>query len=935
MTSYTEAQKEAIVCLDEPLQIIACAGSGKTQVISQRIAAILAQPGVAPRNLIAFTFTEKAAAELKERILSILKKEGLDTLGLAEMYVGTMHGYALDLLQRLVPETFKFSVLTEITSRMFVDRNSRKSGLTICPTLSSGTPHLRRFLHSRLFLQATSVLREDTVDWDLVPGGVVASFEDYMKLLYAHAYFDFTEMIHLAVQFLEGDVDEDESAGVVQQHIRDDIRYVVVDEYQDVNPLQERLVRGLTQFGANLCVVGDDDQTIYQWRGSEVSNIVTFKDRYEGVRQVTLAENFRSSEGVVEVGRSVAERIPDAHRLPKAMVRAGHQRWQRGDMIAREFADENDEAAWICDRIEAMRGLAFQDTADAEARGLSWSDFAVLYRSVANDAGPLVEEMRRREIPYVVKGLNRLFDSPEIQAVVGVFRYMAGLMDASDLRDLWADAKLLPSTGDWDGAMAVLDEGRDFDRGKRWGVYNIQRLYLEFMEALGLREETLPGQPVRRELVFYQLGKFSQAISDFEQIYFNTAPKQKYETFAAWLEHQAPGYYAESDADVGYAMPDAVTLTTVHQAKGMQWPAVFLPCLRANRFPAKRQGGLGLFHIIPQTAVADADRYRGTLDDETRLFYVAVTRAQKYLFVSFSPGRSQLYRRRSAFFDHCAAQQWFSTRDSGVATDTARLEPRARHETPNVTLSFSELKYLFECPYQFKLRFLYGFNPPLHEALGYGKGLHDALAEVHKRAITGDLVGQEAAGDLVTRHLHTPYAYPELKATLHRAAVKAVERYLKDHESDLERTVHSEKQIQVHVAPGITVDGRIDLVRRLDTDELAIVDFKSTARAQDEDVTRDQLHVYAVGYEELTGNRADLIEVLNLDEEGKTIREEVEDPLLVRVRARIKEAGDSLRDNHLPRLPVWSEHCGKCDLAELCRDVPVHAKRDRRAATGR
>ncbi len=312
-----------------------------------------------------------------------------------------------------------------------------------------------------------------------------------------------------------------------------------------------------------------------------------------------------------------------------------------------------------------------------------------------------------------------------------------------------------------------------------------------------------------------------------------------------------------------------------------------------------------------------------------------MTRAQKYLFLSFSPGGSQLYRRRSAFFDHCATQQWFSTRDHGVPADAARLDPRAIHETPNVTLSFSELKYLFECPYQFKLRFLYGFNPPLHEALGYGKGLHDALSEVHKRALTGELLGTEAAADLVTRHLHTPYAYPELKSTLQLAAVQSVERYLKEHETDLERTIHSEKQIQVHIAPGITVDGRIDLVRRLDTNELAIVDFKSTARAQDEDVTRDQLHVYAVGYEELTGERADLIEVLNLDEEGKTIREEVEDPVLTEVRDRIRVAGESLRDNNLPRLPVWSEQCGKCDLAELCRDVPVAAKRDRRAATGR
>jgi hypothetical protein len=219
----------------------------------------------------------------------------------------------------------------------------------------------------------------------------------------------------------------------------------------------------------------------------------------------------------------------------------------------------------------------------------------------------------------------------------------------------------------------------------------------------------------------------------------------------------------------------------------------------------------------------------------------------------------------------------------------------AKYHTARFILApaLRELKYLFECAYQFKLRFLYGFNPPLHEALGYGKGLHDALAEAHKRALDGDVLGPSAAVDLVDRHLHAPYAYPALKATLRAAAIKSVQRYLTEHASDLERTIHSEKQIQVHVTPGITVDGRMDLVRRLDSGEVAIVDFKSTARAQGEDVTRDQLHVYAVGYQELTGERADLIEVLNLDEQGKTIRELVEDPLLAAVRGRVKDAGDA------------------------------------------
>jgi DNA helicase-2/ATP-dependent DNA helicase PcrA len=161
-------------------------------------------------------------------------------------------------------------------------------------------------------------------------------------------------------------------------------------------------------------------------------------------------------------------------------------------------------------------------------------------------------------------------------------------------------------------------------------------------------------------------------------------------------------------------------------------------------------------------------------------------------------------------------------------------------------------------------------NPPVHEALGYGKSVHDVMAEIHKRAIDGDIVSGLDANDLVDKHLNTPFAYPGLRADLRRAAIRAVRRYVEENRTWLENTLYSEQQIQVRVAPGITVDGRIDLITRLDTGETSIVDFKSTERAQAEDITRDQLHVYAVGYQELTGRRADVLEVLNLDEKGKT-----------------------------------------------------------------
>ena len=195
-------------------------------------------------------------------------------------------------------------------------------------------------------------------------------------------------------------------------------------------------------------------------------------------------------------------------------------------------------------------------------------------------------------------------------------------------------------------------------------------------------------------------------------------------------------------------------------------------------------GGVGLFHVIPDDAIADPDRYRGTVEDETRLLLRRGDPRAEVPLRDVRAGRdNQLYSERGrTFFDHCAAQQWVST-ETPASEQTRRGSSRTPvHETPQVTLSFSELKYLFECPYQFKLRFLYGFNPPLHEALGYGKGLHDALSEIHKRALDGDIVTKAAAEDLVDRHLHAPFAYPDAaRRRCRRAAIKAIERYFDAH----------------------------------------------------------------------------------------------------------------------------------------------------------
>jgi DNA helicase II / ATP-dependent DNA helicase PcrA len=260
----------------------------------------------------------------------------------------------------------------------------------------------------------------------------------------------------------------------------------------------------------------------------------------------------------------------------------------------------------------------------------------------------------------------------------------------------------------------------------------------------------------RGEIVFYNLGKFSQLVSDFETIHFHSKPQEKYRSFADFLEFRAEEYYPEGWQDNQYANPDAVRIMTVHQAKGMQWPAVFVPALLKNRFPSKKPGGRSVWHLLPRGGIVDQARFEGTIEDERRLFYVAMTRAQKFLHLTWAPiPGNQLFQKRSEFWDDVIASKWVKRRVPDYSS-RKRLPPSPRAGITNVVFSFSDLKYFFECPYQFKLRILYGFNAPIDEALGYGKSLHDALAEVHARAIRGDVADAGEVPQLVDRHLRTP-----------------------------------------------------------------------------------------------------------------------------------------------------------------------------------
>ena len=551
--NLTESQLRAIEHDGRNLQLIACAGSGKTEVVARRVVHLLTPETVdslRPENIVAFTFTDKAAAELKERIVTRTREALGEITGMAEMFVGTIHAFCLELLKSESPKHLRYEVLNEVQQGLFVDRNSRKSGLTTSTDLTGAA--LRRYRDTKHYVTGLSVLREAERDEaQLVGCSVLAGIEAYQKLLDAKSYFDYSAILDEAVKLLTTD-------GTLRARLANRIKYVIVDEYQDVNPIQEKIVRSLHELGARICVVGDDDQTIYQWRGSDVDNILTFAQRYPTVDQIPIEENFRSSDGIVETARPFIEQ--NAARLQKAMKGTGLQPYETGDIIGLSFGTPFAEAQHIAATAQSLRGIAFVE--DGKERGLSWSDMAVLLRSVKANAEPITATLRASGIPFVVTGMMNLFGTAEAEAARQLFYFIGDNgVDEAGVEQAWSNAgvglEADALNAAVEGAAAAKAALTDPDQ-KRWGQYSIQRVFLNFLERAGLREELVPDG--RGEVVFYNLGKFSQVISDFEAIHFQSKPSEKYGAFANFLQYRAEDAYPEGWQDNQYTNPDAVRM---------------------------------------------------------------------------------------------------------------------------------------------------------------------------------------------------------------------------------------------------------------------------------------------------------------------------------------------------------------------------------------
>ena len=444
----------------------------------------------------------------------------------------------------------------------------------------------------------------------------------------------------------------------------------------------------------------------------------------------------------------------------------------------------------------------------------------------------------------------------------------------------------------------------------------MQEIYREFLSRVRLDESSLPEET--RDETMYSLGTISSAINAWESINYRLPSSKKFNAFAQFLSVDGYGLFKEAMGSNPYATLDAVTICTIHRAKGCEWPVVFIPGLTDRIFPGP-QGYLDhTWSYVPRAAIADAERYENNIENEDQLFYVAMTRSQKFLHFTWAPAfdnRGRLLNRPSRYWDHVAGSPLVSGSMPDY-TGRPRVKAEPRGHVSDVELSFAHLKHLLECPYQFKLKVLCGFEAPLGGAMGFGKGLHDALAEVHKSCARGEVVDESKVPELVQRHLLLRYADEEATARMEGLAAQVLTNYLRDNAEILHQVQFAERNIAVHLDGGITIKGRVDLIRSDADGRVTIVDLKSNHRSQAEEVTRDQLSTYALGYRELTGQDADFIETYEL--EARERRPEIiSGQLLHEMEARTRAVVEGLRANRLNPVPEPAK-CRRCDVNELC-----------------
>ena len=624
LSQLNDSQREAVMCTEGPSLVIAGAGSGKTRVLTYKIAYLL-QQGVKPWNILALTFTNKAAREMKQRIGNLV---GNDIA--SRLVMGTFHSIFSRILRAEAEHigfNSNYTIYDEADSRSLVKSVLKEMGLDE-KTYKPSTVHNRISMAKNHMISAYDYSNDASAierDKEQRMPNIYKVYLAYAERCKQANAMDFDDLLLLTYKLFKDNED-------VRQKYAERFKYVLVDEYQDTNTVQQRIVWQLTKENQNVCVVGDDAQSIYSFRGANIDNILDFREMYDGAKLFKLERNYRSTQHIVEAANSLIRH--NERQIPKDVYS------KNGDgekIVFKQAYSDKEEAIIVCKDIKQIR----------KQENCEWDDFAILYRTNAQSRA-FEEAMRKENIPYRVYGGLSFYQRKEIKDIIAYFRIVVNPSDEEAFRRIinypargignTTISKIYSKAYEsgvsmWDVISNPIKHQLDVNKGTLSKINAFKELIERFITKAGntdayeLGREIILDSGIKNDLYSDSSPEYVSRQENLEEFLsglqdFVESRHEEGDDHLMLVDYlQEVSLLSDLDSDDGEES-SRVTMMTIHSAKGLEFPTVFVVGLEENIFPSPM-----------------ATSSKRELEEERRLLYVAITRAEKHCILTCARNR--------------------------------------------------------------------------------------------------------------------------------------------------------------------------------------------------------------------------------------------------------------------------------------------------------
>ena len=959
LEGLNKEQIEAVTHGQGPLLIIAGAGTGKTSVISRRIAWLLDQGLCKTDEILALTFTDKAAHEMLERV------DVLVPYGYTDIWISTFHAFGDRILREnalaagINPD---FKVLTRPESAVFFREHLFKFGLKYYRPLADPTR----------FLEAMITLFSRAKDEDIAPKDyldfarklaieakgnpqdealqeeaaqqieLAAAYEKYQELLIKEGVVDFGNQFYMALDLLR-------SHPLILKKYRKQFKYILVDEFQDTNFAQFKIVKLLAGDSKNINVVADDDQCIYRWRGAAYSNVINFTETFAESKKISLIQNYRSSQEILDsayhlIQNNNPDRFEVKANISKKLIAVnGH-----GKPITHNHFDANSsEADWVAQFIQNK----------IKKEKYKYRDFAILVRS-NSDADSFMQSLNMQDIPWQFSGNQGLYSREEVKLCISFLRVAANQSDSLNLY-------YLASSEIYNLGLGDLTLGMHYCRRRNKSLYfvfnNIEsipeleeisedsrtkiriilddiakfmeisrrettgRLLYAFLTDTGYLKQLTREQSLENETKIQNIAKFFNLVRDFELV----AHEDRVINFVTYLnlliEAGDDPPTVEADLDM-----DAVNILTIHKAKGLEFRVVFLVSLVAGRFPVSRRGqSLELPEKLIKEILPEGDFH---LQEERRLFYVGLTRAKEELILTSASdyggkrmrkisqfvvevlGASVLEKEKIKSSAKEAIERFAPKKDS----KKSELEPLTEDKILN--LSYYQVDDYLTCPLKYKYVNILRVPIMEHHTVIYGRAMHEAVCKYFQYRIDARQMELNELLDTFSSSFD-PQGFLDKTHQEERFRVgkEALIRFY-----NLEKTRNTmPKSIEESfsfIFEDIKINGRFDRIDE-EPEGAVIIDFKTSEITRQDDADKRakesmQLVLYALAYRYKSGKLPSRVE-LHFLESGMVGSSVVKEKDLEKIISKIEEVSAGIRKEYFSATPAYMA-CRYCAYNQVC-----------------